>query len=96
MELDKKTIDHIAHLARLDLSSQEKEKLGADLDKILGYVELLNELDVSDVKPLVNIVNKQTPMRKDEVTESLTQEEALKNAPEKNSDYFKVPKVLNQ
>lgn len=96
MSSPKIDIDHIAHLARIDLKTDEKIKISNDLDNILGYIELLNELDVSNVKPLVNIVDKATPLRKDEITPSLSQEEALKNAPEKNSDYFKVPKVLNQ
>ncbi len=96
MALSKETIDHIAHLARIDLSSDEKNKITGDLNKILDYVDLLNEIEVENVEPLVNIVKQKTPLREDIVTESLTQHDALKNAPEKNSDYFKVPKVLNQ
>lgn len=96
MALSKETIDHIAHLARIDLSTEEKTKITSDLDKILDYVDLLNEVDVINVKPLVNIVRKKTALRDDLAKDSLSQQEALKNAPEKNSDYFKVPKVLNQ
>lgn len=94
MSLKKEQIDHLAHLARLDLSDAEKEHLGGDLDKILNYVATLNEVNVDGVEPLVSVIEKDTVLREDEPRPSLSQSDALKNAPEKNSDYFKVPKVL--
>jgi aspartyl-tRNA(Asn)/glutamyl-tRNA(Gln) amidotransferase subunit C len=84
----------LANLARLQMSDEQKDKLGADLNKILSYVDQLNEVDVTGVEPLVSMIEKDTVLRDDEPTPSLPQAVALKNAPEKNSDYFKVPKVL--
>lgn len=95
MSLSKKEIDHLANLARLNLSDKEKGNLTEDLNKILSYVDQLNEVDVEGVEPLVSVIEKDTVLREDVARPSLSQKDALKNAPEKNSDYFKVPKVLS-
>lgn len=90
-----KDIDQISNLSRINFSSDEKTKLLGDLNNILGYVDQLNEVDVEGVEPLVSVLGDvPTVLRKDEVKPSFTQEEALKNAPDANSDYFKVPKVI--
>lgn len=95
MKLTRDTIDHLAHLARIRLTDDEKSALIGDLSRILDYVNQLSAVDTTGVEPLVSVVDKPTPLRPDVPVPGLTQADALRNAPEKNSDYFKVPKVLN-
>jgi aspartyl-tRNA(Asn)/glutamyl-tRNA(Gln) amidotransferase subunit C len=95
MKIELKDVNKIAELARLGLNDDEKLKYLGDLNRILDYVDMLNKIDTDNLEPLVSVMDKKnTPMRKDIVGKSLSQAEALKNAPDANSDYFKVPKVL--
>jgi aspartyl-tRNA(Asn)/glutamyl-tRNA(Gln) amidotransferase subunit C len=87
-------VEHIARLARLQFSDAEKETLSEELSQILQYMEKLNELDTEGVEPLSHPTELVNIMRPDEVQPSLTQEEALKNAPSKQDGFFKVPKVI--
>ena len=87
-------VEHIARLARLQFSDAEKEMLSEELSQILQYMEKLNELDTEGVEPLSHPTELVNIMRPDEVQPSLTQEEALKNAPSKQDGFFKVPKVI--
>lgn len=87
-------VEKVAGLARLGLSPEEKEKLGEQLNDILVYMEKLDELDTSDIKPLAHILPLKNVLREDKVREELAQEEALKNAPEKKDGFFKVPRVI--
>ncbi len=96
MTIDEKMVDHLAHLSRLEFEKEAKVKIISDLNKILSFVEKLNELDTENVEPLIYMTDEYNVMREDEVVISLTQQEALKNAPKKDSDYFKVPKVLEK
>ncbi|MCB0277936.1 MAG: Asp-tRNA(Asn)/Glu-tRNA(Gln) amidotransferase subunit GatC [Calditrichaeota bacterium] len=96
MSIDRETILKVAKLARLHLSEAEIETMKTDLNKILDYVDQLNSVNTEGVKPLVSVLDVDTVMRPDVPEPSLSQEEALRNAPDKNSDYFKVPKVLGQ
>lgn len=96
MELSPEQIDRLAHLARLNLNDQERERLRGELDKILGFVEKINELDLEDREPLIYLSEERNILRKDEAQNVTTKDEALKNAPDKDSDYFRVPKVLNR
>ena len=96
MSIDRETILKVANLARLRLSESEIEKMKTDLNKILNYVDQLNSVNTENVKPLVSVLDVDTVMRADISEPSLKQEDALRNAPDKNSDYFKVPKVLGQ
>jgi len=89
-------VEKIAQLAKLKFSEEEKIKLQKDMNKVLGYIEQLNELDLKGVKPLENINETENVMRKDEVKPWLTTEEALKNAPSKTQKFFKVPKVIDK
>jgi len=95
MEITDKTIDKLADLARLKFEGAKKETIKKDLDRMLAFVDKLNELDTEGVEPLVYMTDEPLVLRKDEVGEELSQEEALKNAPSRDSDYFKVPKVLD-
>ena len=87
-------IKYVAHLARLALTPDEEKKLGAQLGNILGYIEKLRELDVSNVEPTAHAVPMVNITRADEVSPSLPREEALRNAPKQSAGLFVVPKVV--
>jgi len=87
-------VEKVARLARLGLSSDEKERLGDQLNDILVYIDKLDELDTTDIEPLAHILPLKNVLREDRVREGLTQSEALKNAPEEKDGLFKVPLVI--
>jgi aspartyl-tRNA(Asn)/glutamyl-tRNA(Gln) amidotransferase subunit C len=87
-------VEHVAALARLSFSEEEKVKLTAQLNEILRYMEQLNTLDTSNVEPLSHVIELQNVFRPDVLKPSLPREEALKNAPSHTDEYFKVPKVI--
>jgi len=89
-------VDKIAKLAKLKFSDDEKRKLQTDLNKILNYIDQLNELNLESVEPLENINETQNVLREDVDNKWLSNEEALKNAPSKTGGFFKVPKVLEK
>ena len=93
MSVTLKDVEYVAELARLSLSDQEKEKFTHQLNDILKYVEKLNELDTSSVEPLEHVTDLSDVMRDDEVTPSLSREEALRNAPDRTEKFFRVPSV---
>ena len=95
MEINDTLIDKLSALAKLEFEGEEKEMIKEDLTKMLGFVEKLTNVNTSDVDPLIYITEEESVLREDLVKETITQEEALKNAPHKDSYYFKVPKVLN-
>jgi aspartyl-tRNA(Asn)/glutamyl-tRNA(Gln) amidotransferase subunit C len=94
MSVTRKEVEHIAELARLQLNEAELEEYTLQLNKILEYVEKLNELDTENVKPLSQPVKGVNVFREDIVEPSVDRGEALKNAPSKNQEFFKVPKVI--
>ncbi|RKD16092.1 asparaginyl/glutamyl-tRNA amidotransferase subunit C [Pelobium manganitolerans] len=96
MKVDKETVDKIAHLARLELTEAEEERSIEELSEILSFMEKLNELDTSGVKPLIYMNEAVNVLRPDVIVQELTREEALKNAPLKNEEYFKVSKVIQK
>ena len=96
MKIDKDLVVKIAHLARLEFDDQQKVKIEQDLNNILSFMESLNELDTSNVEPLIYMTEEKNVFRKDEQKQEVSHEEALKNAPKKDSDYFRVPKVIEQ
>ncbi|HTJ00762.1 MAG TPA: Asp-tRNA(Asn)/Glu-tRNA(Gln) amidotransferase subunit GatC [Dongiaceae bacterium] len=87
-------VKYVAHLARLALTPEEEKKLGAQLGPILGYVEKLKELDVSQVEPTAHAVPMANVTRADEIRASLPHEEALRNAPARANGLFMVPKIV--
>ena len=95
MEINDKIVDKIAHLSKLSFSGEEKEAIKSDMSKMLDFVGKLEEVDTSGVEPLIHMSDEVNVLRADENKFSITQEEALKNAPKKDSTYFKMPKVLN-
>ncbi len=96
MSIDKETVKKIAHLARLEYDEKGEEEMVKDMNKMLSFVEKLNEVDTSDVEPLIYISKEVNVLREDDVIQEISQKEALKNAPKKDSDYFKVPKVIDK
>jgi aspartyl-tRNA(Asn)/glutamyl-tRNA(Gln) amidotransferase subunit C len=87
-------VKYVAHLARLNLTAEEEQKFGAQLGQVLGYIEKLNQLDVSKVEPTAHAVPLVNVTRPDEVRPSISNEEALKNAPAKANGLFVVPKIV--
>ena len=94
MAVTKKDVEYIAELARLKFKDEELEKFTEQLNGILSYVEKLNELDTSNVEPLSHPISGSNVFRDDIVKPSIDREEALKNAPDRNELFFKVPKVI--
>ena len=95
-KIDIKTVDEIAHLARLEFNNEAKAEIVNDMNRMLAFVDKLNELNTDSVEPLIYMTDEKNVLREDEVKQTVTQDEALKNAPKKDSDYFKVPKVIDQ
>jgi len=87
-------VKYVAHLARIALTPDEQEKFGAQLSNILGYIEKLNELDVSRIEPTAHAVPLVNVFRADEVRPSLPNAEALRNAPASANGLFMVPKIV--
>jgi aspartyl-tRNA(Asn)/glutamyl-tRNA(Gln) amidotransferase subunit C len=88
-------VQQVAHLARLKIAPSEVDRLSRELGEILTYVELLNELDTSEVEPMAHAVELSNVLRADETTESLPRELALSNAPKSDGRYFLVPAILD-
>jgi aspartyl/glutamyl-tRNA(Asn/Gln) amidotransferase C subunit len=87
-------VRHVALLARLELSPQDENRLRTDLDEMLAYVDKLNELDTKNVAPTTQVGEAGTPMRDDEVTNRPDADAILANAPSRDRNYFKVPKII--
>ena len=87
-------IKYVANLARIKLTSDQEDRLGSQLGDILGYVKKLEELDVSNVEPMAHAVPLHNVMRADQVQPSITNEEAMANAPKKANGLFIVPKIV--
>ena len=95
MKIDNSTIDKLADLAKLEFENEAKEGIVKDLNRILSFVEKLNELDTDNVEPLIYMSDEVNVLREDEEKHDISQQDALLNAPKKDSDYFRVPKVIN-
>jgi aspartyl-tRNA(Asn)/glutamyl-tRNA(Gln) amidotransferase subunit C len=96
MEVNDALVQQLADLARLEFSEQERAGIQHDLQRMITFVEKLNELDTSAVKPLLFLTENYNVFREDKVVPSVTREEALQNAPSANDQYFKVPKVIKK
>jgi aspartyl-tRNA(Asn)/glutamyl-tRNA(Gln) amidotransferase subunit C len=96
MEVTDALIDNLANLARLHYGDDEKAALKNDLQKMIVMVEKLQELDVTNVPPVLHMSDTINALRNDEVQGSMQKEDAMKNAPLADKDYFKVPKVINK
>jgi len=89
-------VDKLAHLARLQFNDAEKSSIKKDLQKMIAFVEKLNELDTTGVAPLLHMSSNVNVLREDEVKGSISSAEALKNAPFHDGQFFKVPKVIKK
>lgn len=96
MKIDNTLVSRLAELAKLEFDKESLENIKKDLSSILELVEKLNELNTDNVEPLVYMSKELNITRTDKVNGLITKAEALKNAPEKNSDYIKVPKVIEK
>jgi aspartyl-tRNA(Asn)/glutamyl-tRNA(Gln) amidotransferase subunit C len=94
MKVERGEVEHVAQLARLKLTEEEKEVFTNQLNAILDYMEKLNELDTSGVEATYYVVPHHNTMRDDEVKESLPQEVSLGNAPDRAQGCFRVPKII--
>ena len=96
MKIDKKLISDLAKLAKLDFDDESSLDMQDDLKKIIGFVDKLSEINTDNIEPLVYLSEELNVMRDDMEVQNLSQENALKNAPKKDSDYILVPKILNK
>ena len=94
MSIDKETIKHISKLARISLDDKKINSLSKDLSSIMEFIEKLNELNTDKVNPLSSIINASLKSRNDEVKDGKIKDQILKNSPEKNDEFFVVPKVI--
>ncbi len=92
--IDKKDVEYVAWLARLDLSQEEKERFTRQLDNVLEHAQKIKSLEVGEVEPTSHVLPLKNIMRDDEIKPSLSQEEALCNAPRREGGYFVVPRII--
>lgn len=96
MQVDEKLVGRLSELAKLEFNSEEKSEIIKDLNNILQFVDKLKELNTEGIEPLVYLSSQDNKLRADIVKNEISKEDALKNAPLKDSDYIKVPKVLQK
>jgi len=94
MSIDKSQVKKVAKLSRISLDDKKLESLSKDLDSILNFVEQLNKLDTKKTEPLTSIVDKTLEPRKDVISDGKIKDQILKNSPDKNEEFFIVPKVV--
>ena len=94
MTIDLKTVKHISKLARISLEEKKAEKLANDMNAIFEFIEKLNELKTENIEPLTSIAETTLRFREDKIISDNIREKILKNSPEKNDDFFVVPKVV--
>ena len=94
MSIDKDTVKHIAKLARISLDEKKINSLSKDLSSIMKFIEKLNELNTDKTSPLTSIINASLKSRNDEIQDGKIRDQILKNSPEKNDEFFVVPKVV--
>lgn len=96
MQVDPTLVNHLAHLSRLNVAPEKMDKLVQDMQDLVGFVAQLNALDTTGIKPLMHMGQAYNVLRQDQVKGSITNQEALSNAPEAGAPYFKVPKVIRK
>ena len=96
MQVNDALIDKLARLSMLEITEEERNDLKADLTKMISFVEKLNELDTTGVEPLIHMCEAENILREDKTGNMVSREEALKNAPNHDNTYFKVPKVIKK
>ncbi len=96
MKINDDLVQHIAHLARLEFQGEDLKAIKGDMQNIISFMDKLSELDTDEVEPLIFMSDEVNVLREDLVEKTVTSEQALKNAPKKDSDYFRIPKVLDK
>lgn len=96
MKVNDELIDKLANLARLEFNSVEREEIKNDLQQMIGFIDKLNELDTTGVEPLLHMSENINVLREDEVEGTISREEAFRNAPLHDEQFFKVPKVIRK
>ncbi len=96
MDVNDGLIDKLAHLSRLEFEHEEKQAIKNDLEKMIGFIDKLNELDTSGVEPLLHMSENVNIFRKDTVSGQISKEDVFKNAPLHDEQFFKVPKVIKK
>lgn len=96
MEVNDQLVEKLAHLSRLQFNESEKAEIKNDLQRMIGFVEKLNELNLDGVEPLMHMSEAMNVLREDKIKGSVSREEALKNAPLHDDQFFKVPKVIKK
>ena len=94
MSIDKDTVKHISKLARISLDEKKINNLSKDLSSIMKFIEKLNELNTDKITPLTSIINSSLRTREDEIKDGKIRDQILKNSPDKNKEFFVVPKVI--
>ena len=95
MKVNNKLVEHLAHLSRLDFDDYSIEKMKFDFEKMLDFVAKLEEVDTANVEPLSYMSSELNVLRDDKVEQVITQEQALQNAPVNDTDYIRIPKVID-
>tara|TARA_A100001037_G_scaffold233797_1_gene212457 strand:- start:104 stop:394 length:291 start_codon:yes stop_codon:yes gene_type:complete len=96
MKVDNTLIQNLASLSKLDFNESDLQKIKVDLENIFEFVKVLEKVNTDNVEPLIYMSDETNVIRNDEITTQVSKTDALKNAPSKNSDYFKVPTVLKK
>jgi aspartyl-tRNA(Asn)/glutamyl-tRNA(Gln) amidotransferase subunit C len=96
MQIDDALIDKLSRLSMLQFDNEERDQIKKDLEKMIGFVDKLKELDTTGVEPLLHMSSEINVLRDDKPGEMLSQEQALKNAPVHDDQFFKVPKVIRK
>ena len=96
MNVNDELVDKIASLARLEFNSQEKEEIKSDLQQMIAFIDKLDELDTTGIEPLLHMSENVNVLREDEVSGTISREEAFSNAPLHDEQFFKVPKVIRK
>tara|TARA_Y100000590_G_scaffold275023_1_gene308810 strand:- start:138 stop:425 length:288 start_codon:yes stop_codon:yes gene_type:complete len=94
MSIDKDTVKHISKLARISLDEKKVDSLSKDLSSIMRFIESLNKLNTDNIEPLTSIINASLKSREDIIKDGKIRDQILKNSPEKNEEFFVVPKVI--
>ena len=96
MKITEEIVDHVAHLSRLEFEGESKQAITEDLERIVNFMEKLQEVDTDNVEPLIFMTKEINHLRDDVAKVTVTQDQALQNAPKADSDYFRIPKVLSK
>lgn len=96
MKITKEIVDHIAHLSKLEFVGDQRQAIIADMQNIISFMDKLSEVPTDNVEPLIFMSNEVNRLRDDVPEQTITQDQALRNAPKRDSDYFRIPKVLDK